>query len=227
MRQLQGFLFVVVSIMAISECAALAEDRIGAIIPLTGPLAGYGTAIKNGFELARIDNPDLFADCNIILEDSAYDPTTAVGAFRKLRDQDRVSLVYNFGGPTSEAIAPIAERAKLPTLLWTTDAKVVKGKSFTIRFANHADEFGAALAEHFRSQNVKRIGIVVTENQYLRSMLGGVERALSSDQSLTVIDAVLPETTDFRSIVGKVGRLHMTPSACSCYPARSGSSIVR
>jgi len=36
--------------------------KVGVILPLTGPLAEYGMAARNGIELARKEYPELFHD---------------------------------------------------------------------------------------------------------------------------------------------------------------------
>lgn len=183
-----------------------AEIKVGVIVPLSGALAEYGVAIRNGIEIARSDDPNLFSGCGFQYEDSKYDSKTALGAFRKLTDTDEVSMVYNFGSPTSAAIAPVASKAKIPTLLWTTDPAVIIGNDYVIRFTNDADEFTKALTHYLHSRNLERLGIIVTENQYLNSILEGVRNNLSPGQSLTVIDTVQPTETDFRTMVAKLGK---------------------
>ncbi len=190
--------------LALTCLVANAESSVGVIAPLTGALAGYGTAIKNGIELAKKEHPELFKSCEIQIEDSAYDPARAITAFRKLNQIDRVSLIYNFGGPTSAAIAPLAERAKLPSLLWATDPTLSIGFQYAIRFTNRSEEFTSVLTKQLALRGIKRLGIVVTENQYLNNMLDGVRGTLGQGQTLSVIDTVEPGINDFRSTVSKI-----------------------
>jgi len=51
----------------------MAEDsrfRLGVSCPLSGVLAEYGTAVRNGIELARRENPQRFSAVEIVFEDS-------------------------------------------------------------------------------------------------------------------------------------------------------------
>lgn len=187
---------------------AFSEDtetrpKIGVIVPLTGILAEYGTAIQNGISLAKKDHPWL-SRCDFKFEDSRYDPKEAVLAFRKLKAVDGVSLVYNFGGPTSAAIAPIAEQLKIPTLVWTTDPAVAYDRAFVTRFTNSGDEFAETLMQYLSSRKVHRIAVVHTENQYLNNILEGIRHSLRPDQSLEVIDTFLPQDSDFETSVTKL-----------------------
>ena len=54
------------------------EFNFGIIVPLTGDLAQYGTAIKNGFELAKTESPKKLEKIRFIYEDSRYDGKAAV-----------------------------------------------------------------------------------------------------------------------------------------------------
>lgn len=186
--------------------SAQAEPKVGVIVPLSGALAEYGLAIRNGIEMARKDSPQAFSNCPFLFEDSKYDPKSAVSAFRKLSDKDHVSMVYNFGGPTSAAVAPIASKAKMPSLLWTTDPSAIRGNEYVIRFTNDAVEFTKVLTGYLNSKNRKRLGIIVAENQYLNSLLEGAKTTISSEQTLTVIDRVQPTELDFRSVITRLNK---------------------
>ena len=59
-------------------------------------------------EAAKRDHPDLFKNVEFLYEDSAWDAKTSVSAFNRLRNEPGVGLIYNWGNPTTEAIAPLA-----------------------------------------------------------------------------------------------------------------------
>ncbi|MBL7663296.1 ABC transporter substrate-binding protein [bacterium] len=199
------FIFTFVFLIAFSfNLPLFAETKVGVIVPLSGALAEYGVAIRNGIQMAQKDNPELFASCNFLYEDSKYDPKTAISAFNKLVSSDKINIAYNFGGPTSAAIAPVASKTKTPSLLWTTDPSAVARYEYVIRFTNDAIEFTKSLANYLNSNNQKRLGVVITENQYLNSILNGLKTSLVPGQTLEVIDTVQPSDTDFRSIVTKL-----------------------
>ena len=47
--------------------------QVGLVLPLTGPAADYGVAIKNCIDLAIKDRPELFTNIKFNYEDAAYD----------------------------------------------------------------------------------------------------------------------------------------------------------
>src|ERR1700741_4489209 len=71
--------------------------KVGVIAPLSGPLTEYGDAFKNGIMMAT--NESANKHVQFIFEDSAYDPSKAISAFYKLRDTDKVNMVFNWGDP--------------------------------------------------------------------------------------------------------------------------------
>lgn len=112
------------------------SDRIklGVIVPLTGPLAFFGQDFVRTFNLTVEDQPDLKKYVDIIWEDSAYDSKKAVAAFNKLSTIDKVDLIYSFGGPMLNALAPLAERQKIPLFLRRNLKRVIAGEGSFARF---------------------------------------------------------------------------------------------
>jgi len=183
---------------------AWANSKVGLILPFSGPVAEYGVAFRNGIELAGRDHPELFDGIEWIYEDSKYESALAVSAYRKLNSADKVNLTYVFGGPMSEALAPLAESERRPLLVSINEPKVAKGRKFVIRFSNPADDYGKLLVEWFRSRGIKRAAVVKVENQYINCMLDGLTRALPADLKVEVISAFQPGEMDFRSVVSRL-----------------------
>lgn len=178
--------------------------QVGVIAPLSGPLAEYGLAAQNGIELARTQQPALFTKIKFIYEDSQWDAKTAISAFNKLRDASKVSLIFNWGNPTSEAIAPIAERNKFPLIGMTVDSGVVKGKEFVIRSTNSSKDFSDVLAKYLLKSSYRRIGIVLAENTYVQGLYDGLKAALRSEVEIEIIAKYNIQDQDFRSSVAKI-----------------------
>jgi branched-chain amino acid transport system substrate-binding protein len=88
--------------------------RIGAIDPLTGPMAAYGEPVRDGMILA-VEEINAQGGINgrkieLLLEDDGGDPKNAVNAFTKLATVSKVPVII---GPLSSgcsmATAPLAE----------------------------------------------------------------------------------------------------------------------
>jgi len=73
--------------------------RVGVSIPLSGPVAEYGEAVRNGITLAIKQNPKAFKSIRFIYSDNRYDPKTAVSTFVKHKTADHIQLLYSFDFP--------------------------------------------------------------------------------------------------------------------------------
>lgn len=177
---------------------------IGVIAPLSGPLAEYGMAARNGIELAREQNKDRFANIEFLYEDSQWVPKTAVSAFNKLRSVDKVSLILNWGNPTSEAVAPLAERYRVPLIAMTLDPSIAIGKKFVVRSTNSARMFSERLAAHLKHAGYKKMGVVLSQNTYVQGLYDGLLKSIGPQQTLEVIDTFTSETHDFRTSIAKI-----------------------
>src|SRR5512147_2868958 len=84
------------------------EIVIGTIQDLSGPVAAYGKAARNGLQL-RVDEINEQGGIHgrkirFIVEDNAYDPKRAVLAAQKLVNQDKVFLIAShIGTPMNNA----------------------------------------------------------------------------------------------------------------------------
>lgn len=200
---LAGALFLPLTVLA-GELPVGIQLDIGVIIPLTGPLAEYGQAFQNGMELAKHDSPDVSKNCRFIVEDSLYDSKTAVSIFQKLVTVSHVPIIYNWGGPTSEAVAPLAGRNNVALFVWSADPAVAEKHENVIRFANSGADYGGTLANFLFDQGHRSVGIVAAENQYIGAILSGFQRGSQGKFSVEVIASHLPAEQDFRTTITRI-----------------------
>jgi branched-chain amino acid transport system substrate-binding protein len=121
---------LIVSLMIFAFGCAKKEEKeikIGAILPLTGDNASYGTAIQKGIELGLEEinkvNGINGKKLTILFEDDQADPQKSVAAYKKLTSVDKVPMIL--GGVFSAstlAIAPLAEKDKVVLLSPTSSA---------------------------------------------------------------------------------------------------------
>ncbi len=73
---------IVVGVLPWSATAQHQAVKFGISAPLSGVLAEYGAAVRNGVILAIADNPETLNPkaIEIIYEDSQWDPKTAIAA---------------------------------------------------------------------------------------------------------------------------------------------------
>ncbi len=174
---------------------------LGIIVPLSGPLSFFGQDYVRTFDLALEDHPDIKNAINVIWEDSAYDGKQAVAAFNKLVSVNKVDIVWSFGGPMLNVLAPLAEAKKIPFFATESEKKDCQGRKFCSLFRNEEDEWGVATWKVLREQGKKKIGIVKNQNQFMNTFVDAVIRNKNEDESVDILLDVPPETSDLRTKV--------------------------
>ena len=122
--------------LLLSLCAASllssqvrADDQpahISVLVPITGFLAIEGTAQRNG-ALMALDSPPSGVTVSYDVADTSTSPEAAVTALRRAMSQNQpVALGMSIFGTQMLAMAPIAERAKIPMITISGTAKLTE-----------------------------------------------------------------------------------------------------
>jgi branched-chain amino acid transport system substrate-binding protein len=138
--------------------------KIGAIFDLSGPVAMYGTAYKNGIDLA-IEEINSLGGVNgrkleVIYEDDQFDAVKAVTAINKFINIDKIPIVFTSMTKISTVIAPIANRNKTILISATVFPIGNEGK-YIFRDYWDMGEQAKALAQAANQENVKNIAILL------------------------------------------------------------------
>lgn len=183
--------------------------KIGALLPLTGKFANLGEDIKNGLELARKDSKeDKGIDFEIVYEDSAADPKTALPAAQKLITVDQVPFVY--GGPGSSgnvAVAPIFEQNKVIFTAISSTPKLNEAGDYIFKVQPDINGEVRRSAQRMFAEGFRKVGLiydsasdtnVTGRDAFVKIFeeLGGKVVAVEGYDSKTV--------TDFRTILTKL-----------------------
>ena len=204
MRNALLFLAATIILTASATQAEARKFRIGISCPLSGVLAEYGTAVRNGIELARETEPEKFKDVEIFYEDSKWDPKTAVAAFHSLHNVRKVDVIYNWGNPTSDAVAPVAEMNQVPVVAMSSDPGIAAGRKHIIRSINSSDELGRLLASYLESQGYKSGGVIIAENNYVEGLYPGLEAGMKSTGKAEALGRFALDEQKFASVVTRL-----------------------
>ena len=178
--------------------------KIGVILPLTGALAEYGAAARNGIELAGREHPEIPKNIEFIFEDSQYDNNRALAAFRKLRNFSGVSLTYVWGYGPNQALIPVAESEKSPIIAVTADREAVRNRKFSIRFAYDGNMIASVLIDHLRSRGLKRWAFLKTELAFINGIFDGMRKRVQHEEVIELVDSFEPGDADFKSSIVKL-----------------------
>lgn len=185
-----------------------AQDRpalhVGVVLPLTGPVAEYGVATKNGIELARLEHPQQLQGIEFHYEDSQYEGSKALSAYQKLKSSDGASVIYVWGYGPSQAVIPVSEKDKFPVIAVTAERSISLNRKYSVRFCYHIETVAEALLAALRKQNIKKIGIVKAELAYMNGLLEHMQKNLLPGESAEIVDNYQLGENDFKSSISKL-----------------------
>ena len=178
--------------------------KVGVSVPLTGDLAAYGSAVRNGIALAVEESKELSQQTVFIVEDNQYSASKALSVFNKFISKDRVDLVYNWGESTLYPIAPLAQKLKIPVLAMSVDPEPAVDRSYVVRTINRPDQFAQTMWSYMRDMGFRKVGIVKTEDPFLNSMVSALKRQIRTDEELQILHSALPDQNDYRLAVSRI-----------------------
>ena len=165
-KLLSGLLASVMTLTLLSGCGKSSADdniiKIGAIGPLSGAASTYGTSVKDGATLLEKEVNDAGGingkQIKFVFEDDQADPNSAMQAFNKLVDDEKVCAIL--GGVTSGAtlsIAPNATAKKIPMITPTgTEPTITKtGGEYMFRGC-FIDSFQGEILGQYATETLKK-----------------------------------------------------------------------
>lgn len=165
-----GWMAVAVACMVLGMAPlGMAEEtiKIGAYLPMTGAVAGYGQQEWAGIQLAAEMQPTVLGKkIELILVDTKSDKIEAANAMSRLIEREKVVGVLGEAiSGNSMAGNPISEAAKIPTVSPTaTNPLVNQDKQYAFR-ACFIDPFQGEVAARFARNELKaQTAAVIIDN---------------------------------------------------------------
>ena len=198
----------------ITPALAAKKIKVGAVFPLTGPIATYGQESVNGIKLAlKKINKEGKVEINLIVEDNKGEPQESANAVKKLISANNVdAIIGSVASSNTLAGAPIAQKYKVPLMTpASTNEKVTQTGDYISRTC-FTDAFQGVVMAKFAYENLKKKKVAViidNSSDYSKGLsiifkkkfleLGG---KLASDKNF----AYVQKDTDFRTLLRKVKR---------------------
>jgi branched-chain amino acid transport system substrate-binding protein len=189
------------------------EITVGTIQDLSGPLAGYGKAVRNGM-LLRIDELNEQGTVHgrklkLITEDSGYDPKRAVLAAQKLVNQDKIFIMAaHLGTAQNNAAMPVQFEKKVVNFLPVTAAREMYepfNKYKYAFFATYYDQMRAAVASLVKEKKLSKVCAIYQDDEFGLEVLRGAEASLKTlNMDFTEKTSYKRGATDFSSQVARM-----------------------
>ncbi len=187
-----------------------APIKIGALLPLTGALQHEGPQVRKGIELAleHYGNAVAGRPIQLIVEDDATDPTTALDKARKLVESDKVSIII---GPqasnVAQAVQPYLMEKKIISLK-SRQFPVALTKNFPYLFiVDGTQEQVTAPMGLYAYEVLKYRKVATMTDDYIagRAFMGGFVQGFKEAGGTIVQEQFHPNTTvDFATYLTNV-----------------------
>jgi ABC-type branched-subunit amino acid transport system substrate-binding protein len=207
--------------------------KIGLVGELTGAWAYSGTGQLEGinFAVEKINKEGgvLGSKIEVIVTDSKSDPSEAVTLFKRLVEVDKVSAVI--GGLSSSvaiALSPEADKAKVPIIMsWAASEKVHRKDSrYVFRSpVQLVPPVMQGVTEYIKSQGYKRIGMLIADYAFGRSVETNLKNYLEGLPGVQVtVEAAPVGETDFTTYIRKLQAFNPEVVVVA-HPPRGASAV--
>lgn len=168
MRINKTLMAVALALGASTSVYAADNLKIGMVLPMSGPFAGYGEQILNGARLYIAQHGDKVDGRTvelIVKDDTGVAPEVSKRVATDLVVQDKVNVLAGFGlTPSAFAVAPLSAQAKVPMVVMNAATSSVTEKSpYIVRVSMTLPQNSAPMATWALKNGIKNVYTVVAD----------------------------------------------------------------
>lgn len=198
-----------------AQSQGVTKDQIlvGTIQDLSGPIAAFGKAVRNGMQL-RVDEINEQGGINgrkikLAVEDDGYDPKKAVLATQKLVNQDKIFIMAGHTGTAqNNASMPIQFDKNIINFFPVTAAREMYEPLNRLKYSfavTYFDQVKTHLPKMVKDKGLKKVCVIYQDDEFGLEVLRGGEAALKSmGMEFTEKTSFKRGSTDFSSQVAKM-----------------------
>jgi branched-chain amino acid transport system substrate-binding protein len=199
--------------LAQSQGVSKNEILIGTIQDLSGPIAAFGKAVRQGM-LLRIDEINEQGGIHgrklkLVAEDNGYDPKKSVLAAQKLVNQDKVFIVAgHMGTAQNMAAMPVQFDKNVVNFLPVTAAREMYEPFNRLKYSfavTYFDQMRTWLPKLAKEKNAKKVCVHYQDDEFGLEVLRGSEAGLKTiNMEVAERTSYKRGATDFSSQVAKL-----------------------
>ncbi len=180
--------------------------KIGMLLPLSGSAAQYGEQIKNGAEIYRKRLADEGRNIEIIYEDNKADPATAISAYRKLIDIDRVDYMVSAMTRATIPLIDLVKQDKVPMIMTLVAGDWDKAKTgYVVRFYPTARQYVRSDDENKVLNGLSSVGVIYVNDEYGQSVFREIQKfSVEKGFKIGIAESYLPNNQDYRLLLSKI-----------------------
>jgi branched-chain amino acid transport system substrate-binding protein len=200
---------------ALAQSQGVSKDEIlvGSIQDLSGPLAPFGKAVRQGLLLRAEEINEQGGihgrKIKLIVEDSGYDPKKAVLAAQKLVNQDKIFIMAgHIGTAQNNAAMPIQFEKNVVNFMPVTAAREMYEPLNRLKYSfavTYYDQMRTWLPKMVKDKGAKKVCAIYQDDEFGLEVMRGAEAGLKTmNMEFTEKTSYKRGATDFSSQVAKM-----------------------
>ncbi len=185
--------------------------KIGAALMLTGPTALLGELQKGAIAMAvekiNKDGGINGRPLEVIIEDAAYDPKTAVSAYQALKLKGLKNFIIDGSSVVAATHSLVVSDGNFSIAGVATAPSYFDGSNRTCRIGTTARNIGPTMKKIALSHGYKKVALLLPDNEYGRGFADEYTKAFSAEGGTVVISefySSAPGVTDLRTNITKI-----------------------
>lgn len=187
--------------------------KVGAILPLTGPLSYFGELNKRGIDMAA---EDINASggingkkLEIVYGDNKGEAKEGVTIAQRFISQENIKIIIATPSPVVMAIKPILEKAGVLFLGLTPHPDLLKSSQYAVRVFPSAVQDVSTLAEYLVSNSISPVFVFYIQDDYGKGNLEVFKEKVGGKIEIAGVEEMRFGQADFRTQLAKVKSLNV------------------
>ena len=219
-----GVIIIILIIIAVSSGSskktATEPVRIGAALMLTGPTAQLGELQNNAINLA-LEKINKEGGINgrpleVVVEDAAYDPKTAVSAYQALKAKGLHNFIIDGSSVVASTHQLVIDDGNFSIAGVATAPSYFDDNNHTCRIGATAKTMAPALAKLALKEGYKKVAMLMPDNEYGRGFAEEFSKSFQASNVMVVATefySAAAGTNDFRTSITKIKSVQPTIDA--------------
>ena len=167
------------------SAAAGGTPTVGLLLPLTGSSAKLGADFQDAAQMALFDVGE--TSVHLVPRDTGDTPQGAVAAATAAMDAGATLLLGPLFGPSTTAVAPVAQARNVSILSFSNDASVAKSGVYILGF--RPEEQVARIVDYAGRRGLSRFAALAPDDTYGNLSLSAWRQAIGQLPGATIIGA--------------------------------------
>lgn len=215
MRKMGKMVALMVALMMVFSCAAMAEEetiKVGGIAPLTGAVANYGLLVQNGVNtyIDEINENGGIDGKKVVIEwmDDTGDAVEATNAYNTLVSDGVVAIIGPVTTTPTLAVASLAAKDNMPMITASATAYAVTDAGSNVFRACFLDPYQAGIMAEYavNSLGAKTAAILYdnTDSYFIGLYEGFTEKAKELGLEIVATETAASGDADYTAQLTKI-----------------------